>query len=286
MICALPFLMLVPVLPGRIPTPEEIMCRVAENQERAEEARKAYVYDMNVFVRMKRANGKLAREESRDYVVAPDEKGAKRKLVKLAGKILDGGREITYTTPRYEHKNIDIDSSLTDAFAREVMWRKSEIGPMVDWFPLTRARLAHYTAKFEGEERYRDYDVYKVSFAEHEEEECWTGEALIEKNEFQPVLVTNQWACRIPAAVKIVLGTNITQVGAKITYQRFDKDVWFPVTCGGELKLRVLFMYARTIAFSAKNADFRKADVQTSIQFECGADASGCPASEVFTPRR
>jgi hypothetical protein len=268
LICALPFLMLVPVLPGQTPTAEEIMCRVAENQERADEARKTYVYDMNVFVRMKRANGKLAREESRDYVVVPNEKGARRKLVKLAGKILDGNRVITYTTPRYEHKSIDIDSSLTDAFAREVMWKKSDFGPMLGWFPLTRDRLANYTVKFEGEERYRDYDVYKVSFAEHDEDACWTGEALIEKTEFQPVLVTSQWACRIPAAVKIVLGTNVTQIGAKITYQRFEKGVWFPVTCGGELKFRVLFMYARTIAFSAKNADFRKADVETSIEFE------------------
>ena len=71
MICALPFLILTPLLPGVQPTAEDIMCRVAENQDRAEKAREAYVYDMNLFVRLKRANGKLAREESRDYVVAP-----------------------------------------------------------------------------------------------------------------------------------------------------------------------------------------------------------------------
>jgi hypothetical protein len=33
------------------------------------------------------------------------------------------------------------------------------------------------------------------------------------------------------------------------------------------MKLRVLFLYARTIAFSATNRDFRKADVQSSIEF-------------------
>jgi len=33
------------------------------------------------------------------------------------------------------------------------------------------------------------------------------------------------------------------------------------------MKLRVLFLYARTIAFSAGNRDFRKADVQSSIDF-------------------
>ena len=57
------------------------------------------------------------------------------------------------------------------------------------------------------------------------------------------------------------------QVGARITYQRFDKNVWFPVVAGGEMKVRVLFLYARTIAFSAKNSNFHKADVTTSIQY-------------------
>ncbi len=66
------------------------MQRVAENQERALAARAAYVYDMNVFVRLKRANGKLAREESRDYVVTPGEKGAKRELLKVEGHIREG----------------------------------------------------------------------------------------------------------------------------------------------------------------------------------------------------
>jgi len=266
--CLLPFLMIVPVLPGQVPSAEEIMCRVADNQERAQKAREAYVYDMNVFVRLKRANGKLAREESRDYVVAPSARSSRRKLVKLRGKIMDGGKEIPYTSARFEHKKVDVDGSLADTFARDVMWRKSEIGPMLDWFPLTHERQQTYTFRLEGEERYREFDVYRVSFAEHGNEKCWTGEALIEKHEFQPVLVTTQWACKVPAAVKIMLGTTVGQVGAKITYARLEKDIWFPVACGGELKLRVLFMYARTIAFRATSGGFRKADVQSSIDFQ------------------
>jgi hypothetical protein len=270
MIC-LPFLMLVPLLPGMTPSAQDVMCRVAENQERAEAARTSYVYDMNVFVRLKRANGKLAREESRDYVVTPTEKGARRKLLKLEGKILDGKKEITYATPHFEHNRIDIDGPVTDSFAREIMWRKDNLsGVTVDWFPLTRDRQAKYKFSLEGEERYRGYDVYKIAFEEHDgdDDDCWKGEALIEKTQFQPVLVTTEWACKVPRAVTIMLGINVQQLGAKVTYQRFDKDVWFPVTVGGEMKLRVLFLYARTIAFSAKNGGFRKTDVQSSIQFE------------------
>jgi hypothetical protein len=268
MTCALPFLMLVLPLPGTQPTAEDIMCRVAENQERAEAARASYVYDMNVFVRLKRANGKLAREESRDYVVAPGPRGASRKLTKLEGKILEGKTETAYTEAGYRTKNMDIDGALTDSFAREILWKKDRGGPMVSWFPLTHRRMEHYTFTSLGEEKYRDYDVYKIAYAGNDEDdECWKGEALIEKNEFQPVLITSAWTCKIPTAVKIMLGTNVQQIGAKITYQRFENGVWFPVNCGGEMKLRVLFMYARTIAFSAKNNGFRKADVTTSIEY-------------------
>ncbi|MES1261784.1 MAG: hypothetical protein ABUS49_08610 [Acidobacteriota bacterium] len=269
MICALPFMMLVPVLPGMNPTAEEIMCRVAENQRRAQVARTAYVYDMNVCVRLQRANGELAREESREYVVAPTARGAERKLVKVEGKVREGKQEIPYSDPKYRTKHMDVDGSLTETFANEIMWKEKNNGPTVDWFPLVAERQKNSTFTLEGEERYRDFDVYKIAWQGHDEDdECWTGEALIEKNEFQPVLVTASWNCKIPRAVKIMLGINLTQLGVKITYQRFARDVWFPVSCGGELKLRVLFLYARTIAFRARNSDFRKADVQTSIEFE------------------
>ena len=265
MLCALPFLFLTAPLPGMPLTAEDIMCRVAENQERAEKARESYVYDMNVFVRLKRANGKLAREESRDYVVAPGAKGAARKLVKVDGKILEGKKEFEYTEAGYKTKSLDLDGALTDSFARELLWRKDE---MIGWFPLTRRRMKHYDFKLEGEEKYRDYDVYKVSFEENDDDDCWRGEALVDRTEFQPVLITTEWACKVPGAVKVLLGTNVQQIGAKISYQRFADGVWFPVNCGGEIKFRVLFLYARTVAFSGKNASFKKADVSTSIQFD------------------
>lgn len=278
MICAIPFLMVLPVLPGMTPTAEEIMCRVVENQKRAEAERTAYVYDMNVFVRLRKANGKPAREESRDYVVAPGLRGAQRKLVRVEGKVQDGGKVIPYTDPKFRVKGVDVDGAITESFANDVMWKKSEDGPVVDWFPLTAARLKNSTFTSAGEERYREFDVYKVNWVgRDDDDECWTGEALIEKHEFQPVLVTASWSCKIPTGVRIVLGTNLTQLGAKITYRRFSKDVWFPVSYGGEMKLRVLFMYARTIAFSARNSDFRKSDVTTHVEFETAGNQSATP---------
>jgi hypothetical protein len=252
-------------LSAQTPDAAEIMRRVSENVGRAEAARAAWVYDQDVFVRLKRANGKLAREESRQYAVAPAEKGADRKLVKVEGKILEGKKETAYSEAGYRQKDVDIDGAIVDSLAREVMWREDSMGLMGYWDPLESKNLDKYAYKLEGEERYHDYDVYRITFREKEDE--WEGEALIERNEFQPVLVTSAWTGKVPTGVTIALGTNVKQIGAKITYKRFDKDVWFPVLCGGELKLRVLFLYARTIAFSAANRDFRKADVQSSIEF-------------------
>lgn len=251
---------------AQTPDASDIMRRVSGNLDRSEAARTHYVYDQDVFIRLQRANGKLAREESRQYAVAPTERGAARKLIGLQGKILDGRKETDYTEAGYRRKNIDIDGALVDSFAREVMWRRSAI-PNMDWFPFAHKDLDQYTFRFEGEEQYRDYDVYRISFHMGSSGDQWEGEALIERNEYQPVLVTTAWTGHIPAAAKIALGTNVQHIGAKITFQRFEKDVWFPVSCGGEMKLRVLFGYARTIAFRSTNSGFRKADVQSSIEF-------------------
>lgn len=259
--CALPTL-------AAAPTAEEIMRRVVENQEHARTARGQYVYDMDVFVRLKRANGKAAREESRQYVVAPGEKPS-RKLAKVEGRIFDGKDVRAYQEAGYRTKESDIDGAITDAFAGELLWRKSGFGPSVDWFGITPDALKDYSFRLAGEEKYNGFDVFRIDYAQTDKEHhCWRGEALIERNEMQPVLVTSEWACKIPAAAKVMLGINVQHVGSKVVFERFGKDVWFPVRCGGEMKLRVLFLYARTIAFRASNAGFRKADVQSAVTFE------------------
>lgn len=261
---------LTPPAPATSITAAEIMRRVAENQDQAKAARTAYVYDEDVFVRLKRAGGKTAREESRRYTVLPDQKGNTRELVKVEGKIFNGKTVIPYTEAGFRRgTHADVDADITDSFAGHVMWKKSGDVPLDDWFPLSSERSKNYEFHLKGEERYRDYDVYRIAFETTEEsEDCWTGEALIEKNDLQPVLVTSAFTCKMPKAVSILLGTNFSHIGAKITYQRVAPGVWFPANCGGELKFRILFFYARTVAFTAKNSGFRKADVQSGVTFE------------------
>src|SRR6266850_5218484 len=57
-----------------------IMARVALNQDRAQQMRSAFVYHQNMLIRFKRSNHKLAREEQREYVVTPTEKGFTKTL--------------------------------------------------------------------------------------------------------------------------------------------------------------------------------------------------------------
>ena len=61
-----------------VPSVEEIMARVAANQDREEKARAEYVYQQRIHVASLRTNGKLAREETADYLVTPTPDGTKK----------------------------------------------------------------------------------------------------------------------------------------------------------------------------------------------------------------
>src|ERR1700689_2276238 len=65
---------------------DEIMSRVAANQAQSVEARKQYVYQQEQLVGVRRANGKLAREEKRQYTVNPDARGERQQVTVFQGK--------------------------------------------------------------------------------------------------------------------------------------------------------------------------------------------------------
>jgi len=90
---------------------------------------------------------------------------------------------------------------------------------------------------------------------------------LVDSHEYQPVLVTTWLAKGIPMAVQILLGTNMTQLGFKVAYQKFEDGLWFPVTYGGEFKLRAVFFYKRTISLSVMNSGFQRSDVTSTVSF-------------------
>jgi hypothetical protein len=258
--------------------PEIIMARVAANQDRAQQMRSAFVYRQSMLIRFKRSNGKLAREEQREYTVTPSDKGFHKELTHFTGKYEKGGKFIDFDKPGYQYKGLDLDANLTDGLAKDLADDKdSRDGVSKGLFPLTAAEQKKFKFRLEGKEDYRGTEVYRVTFKpkkvnlidcdDDEEGTCWAGEALIDTREFQPVLITSWLAKGLPMAVQILLGTNLTNVGFKLTYQKFEDGLWFPVTYGGEFRVRGVFFYKRTIAISVINSGFQRSQVTSTVSF-------------------
>jgi len=64
------------------------MEKVADNQDRAQEMRSAFVYQQTLLLRFKRGDGKTCREELRDFTVAPTANGSHKTLKRFLGKYL------------------------------------------------------------------------------------------------------------------------------------------------------------------------------------------------------
>jgi hypothetical protein len=255
-------------------TADSIMARVAENQDRAQSMRSAYIYHQNVLVRANYTNGKLAHEETVDYTVMPSDHGIKKERTAFLGKYREHGKVVEYHEPgqHSDHIHVQIDGDLCDSLSEDFANNKeTKDGIEKDLFPLTAAEQKHYSFRLDGTEEYRGIQVYRVLFEPKKDddgnEDPWEGEALIDRKEFQPVLVTTHLSFKMPMAVRVVLGTNIEHVGFKVTYKKFDENIWFPVTYGGEFKVRALFFWARRVGISMQNSDFHRADVTSKVDF-------------------
>ena len=254
-------------------TADDIIARVAKNQDADVAARNQFVYHQNLLIRMKRANGKVAREETRDYTVTPSADGVKRELIQLTGTVGNGKNAVTYDQADFRYKNIDIDGELVQNFSDTFgVDKNSKDGVSHDLFPLRTELLPKYMFELTGTEKWHHRDVYHIDFKpsgkREIDEDCWAGEALIDKAEFQPLMITSHLACKLPVLVKTLLGTNIKQVGFKVTYQKFDEGIWFPVTYGGEFQFRAAFVYARSVGIGLINSDFHRTRVDTAIKYD------------------
>jgi hypothetical protein len=252
-------------------TADEIMAQVAKNQDASATARANYVYHQNLLVRMKRSNGKLAREEVRDYTVTPTKDGVKRELIQVSGKIEKGKQLVTYDKSDFRYKGMDVDGDLVQSFADDFgVDDKSKDGLDHDLFPLRSEAIKGYRFTLVGTEKWKDRDVYHVTFEPvkgKDFDENWAGDVLVDKTEYQPVMVTSHLAWKVPVLVKTLLAFNLQQLGFKVTYQKFEDGVWFPVSYGGEFKFH-FFFYSRTVGMGLINSDFKRAQVDTAIKYE------------------
>lgn len=268
-------------LAAQAPDVNSIMSQVGINQAKSQEQRAQWIYQQKQLLRMVRSSGKIAREEHREYVVLPDRRWVKKELTKFDGRYAKHSTYISFDKPGYHYKGLDLDADLMNSMSDDMTNQKESMdGIESDLFPLTYHQQLKYAFQLEGGiQEYRGHRVWKVAFqpagkvAVMDEDAgggsaIWKGEALIDATEFQPVAVSTSLAWKMPAAVRILLGTNIKGLGFSLSYQKVADGIWFPVSYGGEFEVTGLFFYKRTMSISLVNSDFRHADVSSQIAFE------------------
>ncbi len=258
---------------AQAPDIADILSRVALNQAKSQDLRKSYVYNQKQLLRMIRGSGRLAREEHREYVITPHDRGVKKQLAHFDGKYEIHGRYVAYDRPGYEYKGMDIDGQILDGMSKDLTDdHNARDGICANLFPFTAHEQEKYNYRLVRSEQFHGRQVYRIAFEPkpHQgdfDEHPWKGEALIDAEEYQPVEVHTKLAFKIPLAVKILLGTNIKGLGYSISYRKFADGLWFPVSYGGEFDVRAVFFYKRTISVSLVNSDFRRADVTSNIAY-------------------
>lgn len=280
-------------------TADQIMAKVASNQDRTEAARTHYLYLQHIRAVSRKTNGRVMCEEITDSRVLPRANGSHQDLMKLDGRVWRKNQYVQYTTLQDDDSNnsknkqakteqedldgLDVDlvenlrKDLTDDEPKDhpehgnVQVNTTDEGTSKDGlakglFPLTTKQQSQYLFKLEGRQRMNDRDVYRVSFRPKDKNDFdWKGEAFIDTQEFQPVVVYTEMSRKIPLAVRTLLGTNLPGLGFSVTYARQPDGVWFPVSFGTEFRMRVVFFIARDISISLENTHFEKTHADVKI---------------------
>lgn len=247
------------------PSAQEIMARVAANQDQAQKLRAEYIYQQHIHVATRRTNGKLVREEATDYLVTPTPTGTKKELKHIEGRYWSKGKYLDFQGEPVPEPDT-IDGDIVHDFRGDLANDKSKDGLARDLFPLTSEEQKKYSFVLAGEETFRGRKVYRVKFRPVDKSEItWAGEAMIDAEDFQPVTVFTHLSHKIPFAVRALLGTDLPGVGFSVQYRRFDEGIWFPVSFGTEFRLHVLFFINRDITVSLENSAFERAKVQSKI---------------------
>ena len=272
----LAFFLLVPLaLLAQQPDVDAIMAKVAANQDSAQAKRDAFIYSQKVWVRSFKTNGKLGCQQKTEYLVTPTEKATGKTMISVDTKCGNSGKghincDVELPPGKGKETVAGIDGCLVQELRNNLVSDKdSKDGLDQELFPLTAKELPKYIFHLDGEDTVRGHAVFRISFVPKkggEDSADWKGEALIDKAEYQPVVVTTKLAEKVPLAVRVLLGTNIQGLGFNVVYDKFD-GLWFPVSYGAEFRVRVVFFWSRNLSVSLSNADFRRANVTSAIHF-------------------
>jgi hypothetical protein len=264
-----------------------IMARMAKNMENATEERRHWVYAQRVQARLLRTNGKMARREDREYLVTPGPERTEKQLVSVKGEYHHGKNEvIPYAEAGWKRDEgkMDIDGALMEDLVRGLVDKKgSRDGIPQALFPWRSRDLPAYRFHLLGEETAEGRALWRIAFEPKETKNClaideddddddcrtmWKGEAWVDKEDEMPRRIFSDMTFKMPWAVKLFLGTNISQSGFSVTYQRVAPGIWFPSTYGTEFRMSLLFGYKRIMTLAMDSREFRRGAAQTEVRFE------------------
>ncbi|HEY9138299.1 MAG TPA: hypothetical protein VIM67_08510 [Terriglobus sp.] len=241
-------------------------------------------------------SGKTIRcEEITDSRVTPAADGSTQALLQLDGRLLRGKQYVSYhelpkrpvvpdelkddpALPKEERQrrrkerekieDVDefVDQDLVEHLRKNLTNGKSKDGFSAGLFPLTSKAKEQYVYTLKGRERRNGRDTYHLTFTpKNTSDYGWRGDAWIDTEAFQPVIVQTMMAKNIPFAVRFMLGTSVPGLGFSVTYAPQPSGTWFPVSFGSEFKINVLFFFHRTILISTENREFEKTHVESRI---------------------
>jgi hypothetical protein len=261
------------------------MARVAANQDVADAARKHFVYTQHARVQSRK--GKTIRcEETTDYRITPTATGSDQTLLKLDGRVLHKGAYIPYTTlngpagiassnsetadPKKVDDDMSTDLDLVENTRKNLVTSRSKDGISANLFPLTSKNQSKMIFTLRGRELKNARQTFHISFKPKDNEDYdWEGDAWIDADAFQPVVIRTALSRKVPFAVRGLLGTDVPGLGFTVTYapQGTGPDtIWFPETFGTEFKIKILFFFSRGIVLSATNRDFERTHTSSTIR--------------------
>ncbi len=263
---------------------DDIMARVAANQDRSEALRKEYVYKQHIHIATHKPKTRMMREETADYDVVPLENGTQKQLKLLTGRYWNKDKYVDIQgEPVLEAGSTNVDlihnlrnhepvpeASRTDAalihnLRNNLLNDNSKDSLARDLFPLTSEEQKGYEFKLLGQEVEAGRNVYHITFTPKDENEpTWAGEAFIDAAEFQPVRVFTKMSGRLPFLVR-KMWFDLPGFGFNVVYKRQEDGVWFPSSFGTEFQMQFgpLFFSNRDIAISLKNSGFEHKHVET-----------------------
>jgi hypothetical protein len=268
-------------------TADQIMTRVAANQDRSEAERAHYVFVQHARV-LSRKGSTIRCEETTDTRITPTPTGSTQQLLTIQGRLLHKGSYVTYNhLPDSKHakdtsdgagskanieqidedENTDLD--LVENIRANLLGDKpshSKDGINNSLFPLTSKQQGDYAFVLRGHEPRNGRDTFHIEFHPKDKSDIgWKGDAWIDTATFEPVVIRTALSRNLPLGVRVLLGTNVPGIGFTAIYAPQPDGVWFPVSLGSEFKIHVLYFFSRQIVIAAENRDFEKTHVTSTI---------------------